>query len=253
VSPLWKSELLVRLGRDDCSVQLRSAWRREVLAEVSTSGTAAEALRLALAGLRERGHANPPRQARLLVPDERAYFSLLPAHAGWHTARQQAIEHFGTLLARQDLVVQVAELPGARCWLAAAIEAADLQAWRALCAANGLTLAAVELALLHDLQAIATHVRDDMVVALMRDEGVMLLRVARGAPVELSWERCDQQAQHGVEQRLLAFLKAGEVEKTPPLLMLCRSTQQHEAWQRLAKAHRWTTLTPRPRSAGAGA
>jgi hypothetical protein len=255
VSPLWKSELTVRLGRDDCQVQLRPAWRRRPLACTPGTGSAAGALEQALAGQRAQGRGSLPRRARLLVPDERVYFTLLPADAPWHTAQQRATAHFHGLLARQDLVVQVAQMPGGQCWLAAAIEAADLDAWRQLLGSQGLGLASVELALLHDLRAIARHVADDVVVALLRDEGVTLVRVAGGAPVELSWERCDPQAQRCIEQRMLAFLKVGEVEKTDPLVMLCRSTEEHAAWQRLAKAHRWTTLTPRqsPAAAAAGA
>ena len=39
--------------------------------------------------------------------------------------------------------------------------------------------------------------------ALLRDEGMTLVRVADGVPGELGWERCDLQAQRAVEQRLL--------------------------------------------------
>jgi hypothetical protein len=246
VSPLWKSELLLRPGRSECKLQLRSAWRREVLAEFSAPGKGAEALSAALAGLRAQGHAQLPRHAGLLVPDEHAYFSLLPATPAWNTARQEATDHFTGLLGRQDLVVQVAALPGGQWWLAAAIEAADLAQWTESLAAHDVSLARVELALLHDLRAIARHVDDCAVVALMREEGVTLLRVHEGTPVALSWERCDPHSQHCIEQRLLAFASADEgTHPHAPLILLCRSAAQHDEWQRLAKAHRWTLLTPK--------
>jgi hypothetical protein len=246
VSPLWKSELLVRPGRTECKVLLRSAWRREVLAESSAPGKGVSALSAALAGLRSQGLASLPRHARLLVPDEHAYFTLLPATPAWNTARRVATEHFTGLLARQDLVVQVTALQGGVWWLAAAIEAADLAQWSESLAANGVRLARVELALVHDLRAIARHVDDRAVVALMREEGVTLLRVLDGTPVELSWERCDPQSQHCIEQRLLAFSNAAQTDGKPePLILLCRSAAQHDEWQRLAKAHRWTLLTPK--------
>jgi hypothetical protein len=245
VSPLWKSELLVRPGRTECKVQVRSAWRREVLAEFTAMGQGAEAVSAALAGLRSQGLASLPRRASLLVPDEHAYFTLMPASPAWDTARQAASDHFTGMLGRQDLVVQVAALHGGQWWLAAAIEAADLALWTEALAANGVALSRVALALLHDLRAIAPHVDDRAVVALMREEGVTLLRVHEGTPVELSWERCDPHSHHCIEQRLLAFSNTGENEKREPLILLCRSAAQHDEWQRLAKAHRWTLLTPK--------
>jgi hypothetical protein len=246
VSPLWKSELLVRIGRTECKVQVLSAWRREVQAEFVAPGKGADAVSAALAGLRSQGLASLPRSASLLVPDEHAYFTLMPATPAWNTARQAATDHFAGMLGRQDLVVQVAALHGGQWWLAAAIEATDLALWTESLTANGVTLARVELALLHDLRAIARHVDERAVVALMREEGVTLLRVHEGTPVELSWERCDPHSHHCIEQRLLAFSKAGETDTKPdPLILLCRSAAQHDEWQRLAKAHRWTLLTPK--------
>jgi hypothetical protein len=245
VSPLWKSELLVRIGRTECKLQVRSAWRREVLAEFVAPGKGVEAVSAAIAGLRSESGGSLPRNACLLVPDEHAYFCLMPATPAWNTARRAATDHFAGMLGHQDLVVQVAALQGGRWWLAAAIAATDLALWTESLAANGVSLARVELALLHDLRAIARHVDDRAVVALMREEGVTLLRVHEGTPVELSWERCDPHSHHCIEQRLLAFSKAGEVEKPDPLILLCRSAAQHDEWQRLAKAHRWTLLTPK--------
>jgi hypothetical protein len=245
VSPLWKSELLVRLGRSECRLQLRSAWRRELLAEAGAPGRGADATGAALAALCAQGHRRLPRRARLLVPDEHTYFDLLPARPEWQQARQAAADHFAGLLGRQDLVTQVIALPGGQWWLAAAVESGELADWQRSLEAGGVIVASVEPALLHDLRAIAPHVGDDSVVALLRDDGVMLVRVRQGAPVALSWERCDPHSQHCIEQRLLAFLHHGESDPAEPLTLLCRSAAQHDAWQRLAKAHRWTVLTPK--------
>ena len=245
MSPLWKSELLVRPGRAECRVQVRSAWRREVLGECSAAGAGAAAIGVAVAGLAAQGTGRLPGRARLLVPDEMAYIALLPASAAWHTAQAAAAAHFAAVLGRHDLIVQVAAMPGSRWWLAAAIEPADLAAWRQVLAEHGVALDAVELALLHDLRAIARHVDDRSVVALLRDEGVMLLRVHDGAPVALSWERCNPHSQPCIEQRLFAFAQTDDGAKPDPLILLCRSAAQHDEWQRLAKAHRWTLLTPK--------
>lgn len=242
MSQPWKSELQVRLTRDACAVQLRAPWSRRVLAEASADGAAAESLPAALKALRGLGHDPLPAQARLLVPEELAYLSLRPPRPAWRQAHRDAVDHFAQALGRQDLLVQVSAMPGGAAWLAAAIEPADLAAWQRLFGEQGLALGHVELALLDDLRHIADQVGVQATVALMRDEGMTLVRVDDGLPVELSWERCDLQAQRSIEQRLQAYQGAILSSEPAPLLMLCRTAAQREQWQRLARGHRWTLL-----------
>ncbi|WP_341888614.1 hypothetical protein [Variovorax sp. YR752] len=239
----WKSELSIRLGRSACMVQLCAPWSRRVLAQAQAEGAAADALPAALAALRAQGHDPLPVQARLLVPDERVYLSLRPAAGSWRMARQEASTHFAAVLGRQDLHVQVMALPVGSAWLAAALEPGDLQDWQRALADAGVRLAHVQLALLDDLRRIAAQVADDAVVALMREEGMTLLRVQAGVPVALSWERCDPRVLRLAEQRLLAFQGAGGGSDAMPLWMLCRSPAQCAQWQDLAEGHRWTLLS----------
>jgi hypothetical protein len=245
VSPLWKSELVIRLGRAHATALLRTAWHRQVAARASAPGRLAEAIPALLQALREQGVAELPKHVRLLVPDEHTYLALLPADTAWRRARQRGLDHFAAALGRHDLEVQVIALRGGHWWLAAAIETAELAAWRRQLDAAGLVLGHVGLALLDDLAAIAHRVADNGVVAMLREEGVTLVRMAQGAPVELAWERCDPHAQSCIEQRLLAFQGAGEAHQLDRLLMLCQSQAQHDDWLRLAAAHRWTLLSPR--------
>jgi len=242
VSQPWKSDLLLRFSRHGCSAQLRAPWSRRTIAQALADGELVSALPALLKALRREGHDPLPQRATLLVPDELAYFALRPASAAWRDAQQDAVEHFALTLGRKDLVVQVAAMPGGGAWLAAAIEPSDLQAWQRLLGEAGLALAHVQLALLDDLRHVAAQVGDAAVVALMRDEGMTLVRVSRGAPVELSWERCDPQALRLVEQRLMAFQGAIQSSEPEPLWMLCRSEMEREQWQRPARGHRWTLL-----------
>jgi hypothetical protein len=244
VSRPWKSELSIRLGRSSCGVALRAPWSRRVLAQAHAEGAVAQALPAALAALRAQGHDALPAQARLQVPDERVYLSLRPPAATWRAARQEAVAHFAAMLGRQDLLVQVVALPGSAAWLAAALEPADLSDWQRLLAEAGVQLAHVGLALVDDLRHIAAEVADEAIVALMREEGMTLLRIESGVPVALSWERCDPRALRLGEQRLLAFQGTAASGVAPPLWMLCRSQAQREQWQGLAGAHRWTLLLP---------
>ncbi|MBP5990885.1 hypothetical protein [Piscinibacter sp.] len=238
----WKSELSVQLGRGATAVQRLAPWSRRVLDEVRCEGAPAQALPAALSALRERSAEPLPAQARLCVPDELAYFSLLAGGNGWHGTRQAAVTHFAATLGRQDLVVQAVALPGAAAWLAAAIEPGDLQAWQRALAEAGVRLARVELQLLDDLRHLARQVPDEAIVALLREEGSTLLRIERGVPVELSWERCDPRALRLVEQRLVAFQGAIVSSQPPAVWMLCRSTEQREHWERMTQAHGWTLL-----------
>lgn len=238
----WKSELSIRLARSACVVQLRAPWSRRVLAQAQAEGAAAQALPAALAALRAQGHDPLPAQARLLVPDERVYLSLRPEALSWRAARLEASTHFAAVLGRQDLHVQVTALPVGTAWLAAALEPADLQDWQHALAEAGVRLVHVQLALLDDLRHVAAQVADEAVVALMREEGMTLLRVAGGVPVGLSWERCDPRVLRLAEQRLLAFQTAAGDSDATPLWMLCRSPAQCAQWQGLAESHRWTLL-----------
>lgn len=249
----WKSELRIRLGRRGCELQHCAPWSRRVIAYSAVDGAPAEALPAVLAAWRAQAGPAASAEARLRVPDELAYLSLRPPAASWPVARQEAVAHFGAALGRQDLVVQVVALPGAAGWLAAAIEPADLQAWQQALADAGIRLAHVELALLDDLSHIAAQVADEAVVALLRDEGLTLLRIADGVPVGLVWERCDPRTLRLAEQRVSAFHGTTAGSSATPVWLRCRTPAEHAQWQALAHEHGWTLLPPAPASNAAEA
>lgn len=240
----WKSELGIRLGRRGCALHLYAPWSRRAIAHVSATGAPSTALPAALAALREQVGPALSGEARLSVPDELVYLSLRPAAMTWSVARQEALAHFGAALGRQDLVVQVVALPGAAGWLAAAIEPEDLQAWQRALADAGIRLAHVELALLDDLRHIAAQVADEAVVALLRDEGLTLLRIAAGVPVGLVWERCDPRTLRLAEQRVAAFQSALAGDTAAPVWLRCRTQPECEQWRLLAGERGWTLLPP---------
>ena len=238
----WKSELRVRLGRSSTVLQRLTPWSRRLRDEVCSPGAPAQALPAALAALRERSPETLPAQARLLVPDELEYLSLIESDGGWPAAHRAALNHFAATLGQPDPVVQVVALPPGPRWLAAAIEPADLQAWQRVLGEAGVHLAHVELQLLDDLRRLSAQLPDEAIVALLRDEGSTLVRIERGTPADLRWERCDPRALRLIEQRLLAF-QGGIVSSQPPSVwMLCNSDAQHDHWQHMARAHGWTLL-----------
>ena len=174
--------------------------------------------------------------------DELAYFSLLAGGNGWHSTRQAAVTHFAATLGRQDLVVQAVALPGAAAWLAAAIEpgicrpgsvrwprpACGWPAWSCSCSTTCATS--------------PPQVPDEGDRRAAARGRPTLLRIERGVPVELSWERCDPRALRLVEQRLVAFQGAIVSSQPPAVWMLCRSAEQREHWERMTQAHGWTLL-----------
>ncbi len=246
----WKSELQLRMSRRGCIAEVRAPWSREVRGRAEAGGDAA-AITAAVHALRAQGATALPSRARVLVADEQVYLSLLPGKLQWRQAQAAAIDHFAQMLGSRDLMVQTAPLPGGETWLAGAIEPALVQAWQEALAAEGVALTELQLALVDDLRAIAPEVGERAILALLREEGMTLLRIEGGCPTALRWERCDPNAQHGVEQRLLAFRAAqmsahaaAPLEPTDalPVWLLCPSAAVRESWHRIARAHRWTLL-----------
>lgn len=238
----WKSELSIALGRGATTVQWLSPWSRRVLHEARGEGAPVQALPAALAALRERAESALPKEARLLVPDELVYLSLVQCHGDWKAAHQTAARHFASTLGETELIVQVAEMQAGTSWLAAAVDRGDVSAWKRLLADAGVLLDRVQLQLLDDLRRLSGLVPDEAIVALLREEGSTLLRIERGTPVELRWERCDPRVLRLVEQRLVAF-QGNIVSSQPPRVwMLCLSEAQRLHWEHMARAHGWTLL-----------
>lgn len=244
MSPPWKSELRIRLSRTACRAAIAAPWSRAVGEEVRVEGEPARSLADAAAALQARDGARLPTSAAMLVPDELAYVTVLAPVSGWAAARREARAQFERMLGRDDIVVQVSALPKAAGWLAGAIDAKDLDAWRDTLAGVGVALTRVGLSLLDDLRAIASQVGDHGVLAMMRDEGISVIRIDDGVPVSCVWERCDQHAMDCIERRLQAAQCADSAAAggTPTLSIAFSSEAQRDAWTRIAQGHRWRLL-----------
>jgi hypothetical protein len=152
--------------------------------------------------------------ARLTVADEYVFYALLDADLSWQEAREQARNRFAQALERSDLRVQVMPLGGGRRWLAAAVADTDLRAWSAALEAVGVQLTHLHAALIEDMRSLVRCIpEDDAVIALLREEGVSLVRLKDGLPIALAWERFDTGEVEALEQRLRAFVReaAGQV------------------------------------------
>lgn len=242
----WKSDLTLRLSRLQCTATLAEPWSRRVVHEVTAQADAPGSVTLALDRLAAACGTALPGRARLLVADEYAYLRLRPALPKWSDALRDARGHFEQILGDADCRVQVAQWPMGSWWLAAAMHGADLESWASAAAVHGVVFDRVEPALLEDLRDLAPRVGDRGVLALLRDEGVALVRISGGVPVELAWERCDPHAPRCIEHRVLAFQKAPASAQPDPLAMVCRDEEQAGIWKPQASAYGWTLVSPMP-------
>ncbi len=237
----WRSELTLRLSPRRCRAWLAAPWSRRVLWRVVGDGVPAASIPAALDALQAAAGTAPPRRARLLLADEHAYLSLRPARPRWSDALGDAREHFEQILGL-GCRVQVAQGPMGPWWLAAAVHGTDLEDWSAAAGSRGVTFDRVEPALVEDLRALAPRAGEQAVLALLGEEGVVVVRIAAGAPVELSWERCDPRTPRGIEQRLIAFQKSPGVSQSDPLLLVCRDPELVRVWRPQAQAYGWTLV-----------
>lgn len=197
-----------------CRVELTGrGWRSRPRAVADGSGHGSAALGSALQALRLADIDELPTVARLTVADEYVFYALLEADLTPSQARAQARECLAHTLQRSDLRVQVMPLGRGsgtgRRWLAAAVAENDLQAWEATLRESGVRLTHLHTALIEDLRSLATSIpEDDAVIALLREEGVSLVRLREGLPVALAWERYDDDLPQSLEQRLRGFVRA---------------------------------------------
>jgi hypothetical protein len=209
VSRLWTSELRLNLRVNDCYAELRSpGLRGSVLASVNASGRGAAAIEAALAALRLADIDWIIADARLTVADEYVYYALLRGPRSAAAAQIEATRLLTEALNRKDLQVQVSPLPGRRGWLAAAIIRSDLHAWMSALDAGGLQLQHLHPALVEDLRELSGRIpEDEAVLALLREQGVSLVRLHEGVPAVIEWERFDIDNRNAMETRVQAFVR----------------------------------------------
>lgn len=205
----FRNELRMELRMTSCHVELTGrGWRRRPVAVADGTGSGATALNAALQALRLTEIDSLPSVARLTVADEYVFYALLDDPPDDDQAREQARRCFADALERSDLHVQVMPLGRGRRWLAAAVADADLQAWSSTLQQVGVTLTHLHAALIEDLRSLAALIpEDDAVIALLREEGVSLVRLRDGLPIALAWERFDADLPQSLDQRLRAFIR----------------------------------------------
>lgn len=206
----FKSELRLELRMRSCQAELLPpGWQTRPAAVASGTGEGASALNAAMSALRLADVDELPGKASLTVADEYLYYRLIDADLSWSEALQEAVAAFTEDLGRDDLRVQVIPLKNGQRWIAAAVPEADVTAWSESLALAGVRLSHLHGALVEDLRQLASQIPDDdAVIALLREEGMSLVKLQDGVPAVLAWERFDASDSVTMEQRLRAFVRS---------------------------------------------
>jgi hypothetical protein len=190
VSPLLKSELRLRVGPQRSQAALwKAGLRPQAVAHAEVLGHE-DVLPQLLDALAAQGHALPT-QARVCLEDEYLYYILMGADIAWRSVQASALARFTAITGEDSLQVSAQLTPCGERWLAVAVAGAQIEALRDGLAGRDITLRHVSAALLDDLRALDSRLPADCVMVALRSEGAMLLALAGGRVVDVSWQRCD--------------------------------------------------------------
>lgn len=250
MSPLLKSELRLRIGARHCVAEVwQAGLAARCVARVTVQDEPQSPVDAALNALAAKGMALP-RRAVLLVEDELLYFATLPATKGLKQGLLAAREHFGSALPEQEMVVEVALLNDGRNWLATALPADLLDAWRLALSAHDVRLESAQLAIQQDLSTLlSAHPVRDGLVAIFGSEGVGFVTLNKAAVAALRWERHDLSDLAGLASRLQALQAECVAAANAPaaaseLLLMPHSPAQATSLRSWAETNGWRLCAP---------
>ena len=142
------------------------------------------------------------------------------------------------------MLVDTTLAPCGSRWIAAAIDAVQVGAWRDALEARGIDLRSVRPALLEDLWSLRPHItlRDGLLV-LVRSEGASMIGLRGNAVSEIAWERCDVADGVTLGERIdTALLDRCTADEAPSPVSVCLVPQHAEplpALRELAQRRGW--------------
>lgn len=211
----WTNNLQARLNLRTCElVRWDAGWARHASACAEGAGPGPLALRDALSTLQQADARTLPERLELVVADEYVHHGLVTAATSLQ-AHAQAFQALGDTFGPSHWHLEVMPLPASLPqteprWLIAAMSLADLTLWRGEAARFEVLHMTVRSALMHDL-----HMRlqakepspPRAVAAWVREEGLSLVRLRHGIPVEVTWEHVDPSDELALRRRLSAFIE----------------------------------------------
>ena len=206
MSLLWKNELRLRVGPRHTEA---SIWRAGVhtrcAGRARVAGPHQPAVEEVLGALVAAGHELPD-TASVCVDDEYLYYTTLPAGGSWDDAQAAAVDYFAEKVGDQNLLVETSLAPCGRSWVAVAIDAALVEAWRETLSARDVRLGQVRAALFEDLWTLRDDMSpDDGVAVMIRSEGAMLVGLHAGCITDLAWERCNVADPEAIAARVQGY------------------------------------------------
>lgn len=247
-----KSELRLRVGLQNCQATLwRGLLRPELIAMLEFETSAEPALVQVLQALAELGHTAPT-HARICFEDELLYYSLHPASLSRREVDAQVRADFAGAVGEEPMEIVTRLSSCGSQWFSAAMPGALLEAYVAAMAEHKIKLHSVSAALADDLHALGPLMPNTGILALLRDEGFMLVGVVEGRLSDVSWERCNLGVSKQLTERIVGYVHRfmhsladdqlnGEF---PPVLLLPAHTAQQVQIEPQARARGWQLLSP---------
>lgn len=250
MSLLQKSEMRLRLGLQHGTATLWQGYvRRSAVATVEVHAVT-KPIAAVIEALVSQGHAKPS-SARVCIEDELLYYDLSPATAprrAVEEARQQASReiHGG-----EPMVVSSRLTPCGTQWLSVSMPQSLLDGLQDEMAEQGVKLHQVSAAMPDDLFAVRDVLPHSGVVALLREEGMVLLSLVRGRLTDVSWERCNLGMNALMIDRIKGYLYRfvhdapddALTEEHPDVLLVVTHAAQLVKMGRLAKAREWRVVS----------
>jgi hypothetical protein len=201
-----KSELHLRVGPQRSQATLwRAGLRPRAVARAEVQGHE-DVLPQLLDALAAQGHALPA-QARVCLEDEYLYYGLMSADTPWRAAQANAVARFSAITGEDSLQVSTQLTPCGLRWLAVAVPESQIETLRQGLADRDIALQHVSAALLDDLHELDGVLPADAVAVVLRSEGAMMLALAGGRIIDLSWQRCDLHAPALLAELLRGYLR----------------------------------------------
>jgi hypothetical protein len=187
-----RNELRLRIGPLNSGAEVWSGGLFPRLAgEASFADRTGEPIEALLDAL-DRGELALPRNASICAEDEYVYYATLPGLGSWKEAHAAACDYFADMLGEDDMLIDTTLAPCGTRWIAAAIDAAQVDRWRDTLERRNIELRSVRPALLEDLWALRPRVElVDGLLVLLRSEGASMISLRSNAVCDIVWERFD--------------------------------------------------------------
>jgi hypothetical protein len=240
----------LRLGPQHCAATLWQGHFRPSVVATAEVHSVTKPIAAVLEALAAQGH-DKPSSARVCIEDELLYYDLWPAVASGRAGEEARQLELREVHGDEPMAVSSRLTPCGTQWLSVAMSQALLSGLQDELAEHGVRLRQVSAAMPDDLFAVRDALPHSGVVALLREEGMVLLSLVRGRLTDVSWERCNLGMAASMIDRIKGyvyrFARAAPddavTEAHPDVLLVVTHAAQRVKLSRLAKAREWRVVS----------